>query len=84
MGTKVGSTDRGDHPVTFSFDSNLPIDNSAKPRLVLVVDLWHPDLSHDETVLLNGLHRYATATGTQLVRYWNRNRAKAGAQGTPA
>lgn len=54
--------------------------NSAEPRLVLVVDLWHPGLSHDETVLLSGLHRYATATGTQLVRYWNRNRAQSGAQ----
>ncbi len=53
--------------------------DSTKPRLVLVVDLWHPDLSHDETVLLAGLHRYATATGTQLVRYWDRNRARAGA-----
>jgi hypothetical protein len=49
--------------------------NSAQPRLVLVVDIWHPDLTDDETALLTGLHRYATATGIQLVRYWDRNRA---------
>ena len=54
--------------------------NSAEPRLVLVVDLWHPDLTDNEVALLNGLHRYATATGIQLVRYWNRNRAKTGAK----
>jgi hypothetical protein len=52
---------------------------SAHPRVVLIVDLWHPDLTDDEVALLNGLHRYATTTGLQLVRYWNRNRAKAGA-----
>ncbi len=50
--------------------------NSAQARLVLVVDLWHPDLTDDETALLTGLHRYATATGIQLVRYWDRNRAR--------
>ena len=49
---------------------------SDQPRVVLVVDLWHPDLTDDEVVLLNGLHRYATANGTGLMRYWNRNRAK--------
>jgi aspartyl/asparaginyl beta-hydroxylase (cupin superfamily) len=49
-------------------------------RVVLVVDLWHPDLTDDEVSLLNGMHRYATATGTNLARYWSRNinRAKAG------
>ena len=50
---------------------------SDRERVVLVVDLWHPDLTNDEVALLHGLHRYATATGTGLVRYWNRNRAKA-------
>ncbi len=55
--------------------------SSNRQRLVLIVDLWHPDLTDDEVTLLNGLHRYATATGTGLVRYWNRNRAKASATG---
>ena len=50
---------------------------SNRERVVLVVDLWHPDLTDDEVSLLNGLHRYATATGTQLARYWEDNRAKA-------
>ncbi len=54
---------------------------SAQPRVVLVVDLWHPDLTDDEVALLNGLHRYGTATGLQLIRYWNRNRARTGGIG---
>ncbi len=47
-----------------------------RPRIALVVDLWHPDLADDEVALLNGLHRYATATGIGLTRYWSRNRSK--------
>ena len=48
-----------------------------RDRLILVVDLWHPDLTDDEVALLNGLHRYAAATGSQLARYWDDNRASA-------
>jgi hypothetical protein len=51
--------------------------NGDRDRVVLVVDLWHPGLSDDEVLLLTGLHRYATAAGVNVVRYWNRNRAKA-------
>jgi aspartate beta-hydroxylase len=29
---------------------------SARARVVLVVDFWHPDLTDDEVALLNGLH----------------------------
>jgi hypothetical protein len=50
---------------------------SNRERVILVVDLWHPDLTDDEVSLLNGLHRYASATGTQLAHYWEDNRAKA-------
>ena len=44
-----------------------------RPRIALVVDLRHPDLADDEVALPNGLHRYATATGIGLTRYWSRN-----------
>jgi hypothetical protein len=50
--------------------------DSDRSRVVLVVDLWHPDLTDDEVALLNGLHRYATATGVRLARYWENNRTK--------
>lgn len=48
--------------------------HGTRPRTVLVVDLWHPDLSDDEVALLNGLHRYAAAHGENLASYWGRNR----------
>jgi hypothetical protein len=49
--------------------------HSTRDRLVLIVDLWHPDLTDDEVALLNGMHRYATATGLEITRYWKHNRA---------
>jgi hypothetical protein len=46
-------------------------------RIVLIVDLWHPELSPQEIDLLTGLHRYATAYGRRLHRYWAANAAAA-------
>lgn len=50
-------------------------------RLVLVVDLWHPDLSDREVELIDGLYRYALAEGRRVQRFWEHNdvtRAHAG------
>jgi len=49
--------------------------HSNEPRAVLIVDLWHPDLSDAEVALLTGLERYAHANADGLLRYWQRNRA---------
>jgi aspartate beta-hydroxylase len=46
-------------------------------RIVLIVDLWHPDLSMTEVRLLEGLHRYVYAHARQLNRYWSSNDAAA-------
>jgi aspartyl/asparaginyl beta-hydroxylase (cupin superfamily) len=43
------------------------------PRIVLIVDMWHPDLSDEEVAVLTGLHSYAAATGAELQRYWSSN-----------
>ena len=49
-------------------------------RVVLIVDLWHPDLAQSEVALLQGLHRYVAAQADGLNRYWSANeRARAGA-----
>jgi hypothetical protein len=37
--------------------------NSLDERIVLVLDLWHPDLSPREIEFLDGLHRYVNANG---------------------
>jgi hypothetical protein len=42
---------------------------SDEDRIVVVVDLWHPDLSADEVAVLSGLHRYIAQQGERLTRY---------------
>lgn len=44
-------------------------------RLVLVVDLWHPDMTDREVQLVDGLYRYAIEQGANMRSYWNRNQA---------
>jgi aspartyl/asparaginyl beta-hydroxylase (cupin superfamily) len=44
-----------------------------RDRLVLIVDVWHPDLSDEEVLLLEGLERYAAAQAKHLRKYWKRN-----------
>jgi hypothetical protein len=41
--------------------------------VVLVLDLWHPDLEEDEIALLAGLHRFASANQNATQRYWAHN-----------
>lgn len=43
-------------------------------RLVLVVDVWHPDLTPSEVSLLQGFHAYALEHAKILPGLWNRNR----------
>ncbi len=46
----------------FVFDDSLlhsakyPDNNESEVRVVLVLDLWHPDLSHDESLLITDLY----------------------------
>jgi len=46
--------------------------HTKNDRTVLVVDLWHPELSAAEVALLNGLHEYAYSYAGELNRYWAR------------
>ncbi|MGA7157363.1 MAG: aspartyl/asparaginyl beta-hydroxylase domain-containing protein [Acidobacteriaceae bacterium] len=47
--------------------------DSDRRRVVLIVDLWHPDLSPREVELIEGLNRYAFAHGTEMSGYWQKN-----------
>jgi aspartate beta-hydroxylase len=49
--------------------------HTDEDRIVLIVDLWHPDLSGTEIRLLEGLHRYASDHAGRLNRYWSANAA---------
>jgi aspartate beta-hydroxylase len=54
--------------------------HTSSERVVLIVDLWHPDLSPEEIALLEGLHGYAAVQAESLDRYWAANaRARGGA-----
>jgi aspartate beta-hydroxylase len=44
-----------------------------RARIVLVADVWHPDLSDDEVQLLGGFHRYVEYAAEGLQRYWSMN-----------
>ncbi len=45
----------------------------VRDRIVLIVDLWHPDLSDDEVRLLDGLDRVIEARARNLAAYHGRN-----------
>lgn len=51
---------------------------SGRDRIVLIVDIWHPDLTDDEVSLLEGLHRYIDASANGLSEYWRKNSAARG------
>jgi aspartyl/asparaginyl beta-hydroxylase (cupin superfamily) len=46
---------------------------SERDRIVLVMDLWHPDLTDDEVRLLDGFQRYVEYAARGLERYWAAN-----------
>jgi len=43
---------------------------TGQARVVLVVDLWHPDLTPAEIAYLEGLHRFAAYQAASLDLYW--------------
>lgn len=58
------------------FDDSFPHEvwnESDRDRIVLIVDLWHPDLSDDEVRLLEGFQRYVQFAARGLERYWAAN-----------
>ena len=46
---------------------------TAEDRIVLIVDLWHPDLTPREIAIVGGMQRYAFQHARDLSRYWSRN-----------
>lgn len=59
-----------------AFDDSFPHEvwnENDRDRIVLVVDLWHPDLADDEVRLLDGFQRYVEFAANGLQRYWAAN-----------
>lgn len=49
-----------------------------RDRIVLIIDVWHPDLTAREVSFLEGLHRYGAFHAHSLMRYWNENNVAKG------
>ncbi len=83
-GIKVGDETRAwEEGKCLIFDDSLPHEawnRSSQERVVLIVDLWHPDLSVDEVGLLQGLDRHVQHHANNLRKYWARN--EGASQGT--
>lgn len=71
-----GETQRWLEGKCLVFDDSLEHEawnRTAKPRIVLIVDFWHPELTPAEIAYLEGLHRYASYQADSLNRYWSAN-----------
>jgi aspartate beta-hydroxylase len=58
------------------FDDSLEHEawnHTGEPRIVLIIDFWHPDLTPAEIAYLEGLHRFASFQAVSLNRYWTAN-----------
>ena len=58
------------------FDDSLEHEawnHTTEPRIVLIIDFWHPDLTPAEIAYLEGLHRFASFQAVSLNRYWTAN-----------
>jgi aspartate beta-hydroxylase len=76
-GLKVnGETRRWQEGKCLVFDDSLEHEAwnyDSTPRIVLIIDFWHPELSPTEISFLEGLHRYALFHAVGLNRYWSAN-----------
>jgi aspartyl/asparaginyl beta-hydroxylase (cupin superfamily) len=71
-----GETRRWREGQCLVFDDSLEHEawnRTAEPRIVLIVDLWHPELTPAEIAYLEGLHRFASYQAVSLNRYWTEN-----------
>ena len=78
-GIRVGGVTRGwNEGRCIVFDDSFEHEvwnDSDRRRVVLVLDLWHPDLEDDEIALVAGLHRYGAANAASAKKAWARNEA---------
>jgi hypothetical protein len=52
-------------------------------RIVLLVDLWHPDLTEDEKNALEAIQWYSYQHGLGLAKYWRKNEQQLSAENGP-
>jgi aspartyl/asparaginyl beta-hydroxylase (cupin superfamily) len=68
------------------FDDSFPHlawNKAPEDRIIVVIDLWHPDLAEEEILALSGLHRYVTFEARALQAYLANNARARAARGAP-
>jgi aspartate beta-hydroxylase len=73
-----GETRRWDEGRCLVFDDSLEHEawnHTNQPRIVLIIDFWHPELTPMELAFLEGLHRHGSFQAESLGRYWAANTA---------
>jgi aspartyl/asparaginyl beta-hydroxylase (cupin superfamily) len=73
VGSEARRWEEGKCLVFDDFFEHEAWNHTDEDRIVLVVDMWHPDLSTIEIDLLTGLQRYANSHARRLGRYWSTN-----------
>lgn len=76
--TVAGHSERWQQGKCLVFDDSFPHavwNDSDAERIVLIIDVWHPDLTQREIELLAGLDRYVERKATELGHYWAFNAA---------
>jgi aspartyl/asparaginyl beta-hydroxylase/uncharacterized protein DUF6817 len=56
--------------------------HTSEERVVLIVDIWHPELTPREIAVLEGLQGYAMMEGAALNAYWTANERARSASGS--
>ena len=61
------------------FDDSLEHESwnlTMDPRIVLIIDIWHPDLTPAEITYLEGLHRFVDSQAKSLYRGWSESQLR--------
>ncbi len=73
VGEEVRHWEEGQCLVFDDYYQHEAWNHTDQMRTVVILDIWHPELSRREIQLLEGLHRYAAAQTQSLNNYWSGN-----------
>jgi aspartyl/asparaginyl beta-hydroxylase (cupin superfamily) len=70
VGDQVGKWQEGKCIIFDDYFEHEAWNYTEDDRIVLVIDMWHPELTTAEIALLDGLQGYAYAYARELNKYW--------------
>jgi aspartate beta-hydroxylase len=72
-GTEIRQWQQGRAMVFDDYYEHEAWNNTGEDRIVLIVDLWHPQLTPREIAVIEGMQRYAFLHARDLCAYWSGN-----------